>query len=140
MMGIVDLLLLDEAYFISAGGSFQKFSTRTTALSQTHLNGERSKKSLSERVHYDATGKAVMHRDIFSAFLSRYVNQDDKLSLRDAQTEYQRLESVLKSAWQQYRQLARVVGSSETLWSDSPVEQVSLKLGNVSQISQEARG
>ena len=51
----------------SAGGSFQKFSTRKTALSQTHLNGERLKKSLSQRVHKDITG-VVMHRDIFSAY------------------------------------------------------------------------
>lgn len=51
----------------SAGGLFQKFSTRKTALSQTHLNGERIKKSLSERVHKDNSG-FKMHRDLFSAY------------------------------------------------------------------------
>lgn len=51
----------------SAGGSFQKFSTRKTALSQTHLNGERIKKSLSQRVHKDNSG-FLMHRDLFSAY------------------------------------------------------------------------
>jgi hypothetical protein len=65
-----------------AGGSFTKFSTRKTALSQTHLNGERIKKSLSERVHRDVTG-VVMHRDLFSAYLARYVDED-RLSLQDA--------------------------------------------------------
>ena len=52
----------------SAGGSFTRFSTQKTALSQTHLNGERIKKKLSERVHHDVTG-VVMHRDLFSANL-----------------------------------------------------------------------
>ena len=60
----------------SAGGSFTKFSTQKTALSQTHLTGERIKKSLSERVHYDRAG-VVMHRDLFTAYLARHVNQDE---------------------------------------------------------------
>ena len=85
----------------SAGGSFQKFSTRKTALSQTHLNGERIKKSLSQRVHKDNSG-IVMHRDLFSAYLARYVNDDDCLSLQDARQEYQRSESILRSAWQKF--------------------------------------
>ena len=119
----------------SAGGSFQKFSTRKTALSQTHLDGTRIKKSLSQRMHYDVTGIVPHHRDLWSSFLSRYVNQD-KLSLQDAQLEYQRLESVLLEGWQQYQQLASGVGESETLRSDFSVEQVSIKLGNISQINQ----
>ena len=51
----------------SAGGQFIKFPTQTTALSQTHLDGSRIKKSLSERVHRDVTGIQPMHRDLFSA-------------------------------------------------------------------------
>ena len=120
----------------SAGGSFQKFSTRKTALSQTHLDGTRIKKSLSQRVHYDVTGIVPHHRDLWSSFLARYVNQDE-LSLHDAQLEYQRLESVLLEAWQHYQQLASRVGESEILRSDSSVEQVSMKLGSISQINQE---
>ncbi len=119
----------------SAGGSFQKFSTRNTALSQTHLDGTRIKKSLSQREHYDVTGIVPHHRDLWSSFLARYVNQDE-LSLQDAQLEYQRLESVLLEAWQRYQQLASGVGESETLRSDSSVEQVSMKLESISQISQ----
>jgi hypothetical protein len=88
----------------SAGGSFYQFSTQSTALSQTHLTGERIKKSLSERVHYDKSG-VVMHRDLMSAFLSRYV-YDDTLSLQDAQSEYPSLEPSLLRAWQQHQQLA----------------------------------
>ncbi|MDY6902813.1 MAG: transposase, partial [Cyanobacteriota bacterium] len=40
----------------SAGGYFLTFSTQKTALSQTHLDGTRIKKKLSERVHKDVTG------------------------------------------------------------------------------------
>jgi len=71
-----------------AGGSFYQFSTTKTALSQTHLTGERIKKSLSERVHYDKSG-VVMHRDLMSAFLSRHV-YDDVLSLQDARVRVSR--------------------------------------------------
>ena len=118
----------------SAGGVFQKFSTNKTALSQTHLDGTRIKKSLSQRVHYDITGIVPHQRDLWSSFLARHVNQDE-LSLQDAQLEYQRLESVLLEAWQQYQQLVSGVGVAETLRSDSSVEQVSIKLESISQIS-----
>ena len=118
----------------SAGGSFTKFSTQKTALSQTHLSGERIKKSLSERVHYDVTGK-VMQRDLFSAYLSRYVNQD-ALSLHDALFEYQRSEPILLEAWKQYHQkTASKVSESEIPCTDYPVEQFSNKLGKVDQIA-----
>ena len=67
---------------INAGGYFLTFSTQKTALSQIHLDGTRIKKPLSQRVHKDVTG-FVMHRDLFSAFLSRCV-YNNKLSLWDA--------------------------------------------------------
>nr|MCU0538183.1 hypothetical protein [Hydrococcus sp. Prado102] len=118
----------------SAGGSFVKFSCQKTALSQTHLTGERIKKSLSERVHYDKSG-ILMHRDLFSAYLARFVNQDELL-LQDAVNQYPGSEPILVEAWKQYRQSARLVGESEILRSDSPVEQISQKLGTVNQISQ----
>jgi putative transposase len=83
-----------------ANGSFIEFSTSYTALSQTHLDGTRIKKSLSERVHHDATG-IEMHRDLMSAYLSRFVNQDDTLSLLDARNGYRGAEPLLLEAWQQ---------------------------------------
>lgn len=119
----------------SAGGSFQKFSTRKTALSQTHLDGERIKKSLSQRVHKDNSG-IVMHRDLFSAYLARYVNDDDCLSLQDARTEYQRSESILRSAWQVYQKNCERVGESESRLCHSSSEQFDLQLRTASQISQ----
>ena len=85
----------------SAGGSFTEFSTQSTALSQTHLTGERIKKSLSERVHYDQTG-VVMQRDLFSAYLSRFVT-DNVLDVQMASDCYQGSESILVAAWQAYQ-------------------------------------
>ena len=85
----------------NAGGSFQKFSTRKTALSQTHLNGKRIKKTLSQRVHKDSSG-FMMHRDLFSAYLARYVNDEDNLLLQSAQQEWNRSEPILRSAWQAF--------------------------------------
>ncbi|MGD1912115.1 MAG: RNA-guided endonuclease TnpB family protein [Rivularia sp. (in: cyanobacteria)] len=92
------------------GGKFIKFSTKKTALSQTHLDGTRIKKSLSQRVHEDVTG-FKLHRDLFSAFLARHVN-DDSLSLLDAQIEYPGSEPILVDAWKQYQQTASKVGAS----------------------------
>jgi len=100
----------------NAGGSFTKFSTQKTAPILTHLDGSRIKKTLSERVHRDVTGIPEHPRDLFSAFLSRSVNQD-KLILQDAQTEYLRLEPVLLEAYQRYltRNSRKQVRSSGSL-------------------------
>ncbi|WP_414581723.1 RNA-guided endonuclease TnpB family protein [Scytonema sp. PCC 10023] len=100
-----------------AGGSVHKFSTSYTALSQTHLDGSRVKKSLSERVHHDATG-VVMHRDLMSAYLSRFVNQDDRLSVQDARNGYRGAEPLLTEAWQESLNRERV--GSSFLWVDCP--------------------
>ena len=116
-----------------AGGSFTKFSTSSTALSQTHLDGTRIKKSLSERVHRDVTGIPEHQRDLFSAFLSRSVNQE-KLVLQDAQTEYLRLEPALLEAYQRYL-TRKQIGKSERRQSDSSSERVSNKLLISSQIA-----
>ncbi|MEW6492549.1 MAG: transposase [Cyanobacteriota bacterium] len=116
----------------SAGGSFYQFSTIKTALSQTHLTGERIKKSLSERVHRDKSG-VVMHRDLMSAFLSRHV-YDDKLSLQNAQSEYSSLEPSLLRAWQQYQQSANRVSASESRCCHSPVEPIRSYPEKLSQI------
>lgn len=116
-----------------AGGSFTKFSTQKTALSQTHLDGTRIKKSLSERVHRDVTAIPEHHRDLFSAFLSRYVNQD-KLVLQDAQTEYLGLEPILLEAHQRYLTREQV-RASESRKPGSPSERVSNKGKATSQIA-----
>ncbi len=117
-----------------AGGSFTKFSTQKTALSQTHLDGERVKKSLSERVHHDQTG-VIMHRDLFSAYLARYVDED-QLLLQDAVTQYPGAEPLLMDAWKRYEQSANRVSASESRQAHPPLERISMKLGTSSQISQ----
>jgi putative transposase len=116
----------------NAGGSFTKFSTQKTALSQTHLTGERIKKSLSERVHYDQSG-IVMHRDLFSAFLARYVDEN-QLSLQDAVNQYPGMESFLLEAWQQYKTNCERVGIAESRKAHPPSEQFSSNSEKVNQI------
>ena len=60
----------------SAGGQVIEFSTRTTALSQVCVCGEKHKKRLSERVHACECG-VTAQRDLFSAYLARFVEDDD---------------------------------------------------------------
>jgi putative transposase len=119
----------------SAGGSFTKFSTQTTALSQTHLDLTRTKKSLSERVHHDNSGK-VMQRDLFSAFLARYVN--DSLLPGDPQvlmTEYLRQESALLAAWECYKENSSSGAASPTPGdSQIPVEKNAENLVKLEQL------
>lgn len=108
----------------NAGGSFIKFSTQKTALSQTHLDGSRVKKSLSERVHHDATG-ITMHRDLFSAYLARYINEENTLSLQDAACQYSGMEPTLLEAWERFKQSANQVSASERGLAHSSLERIS---------------
>lgn len=114
-----------------ANGSFITFSTQKTALSQTHLDGSRVNKLLSERVHHDVTG-VEMHRDLFSAYLSRHVNQDDTLSLQDARDGYRGAESLLLEAWQQSKNREQVGNAESRL---IPSERFSDKLKKVNQVA-----
>jgi putative transposase len=82
-------------------------STSNCKPPQTHLDGSRTKKTLSERVHHDATG-IKMHRDLMSAYLSRFVNQDDTLSVQDARNGYRGAEPLLLRAWQQSKNCEQV--------------------------------
>ena len=91
----------------SANGVVHKYLTQKTACSQTHLDGLRVKKSLSERVHKDNTG-VVMHRDIFSAYLGLHVNQEGELSVEDARVGYLGSEPILKAAWTEYESQQRL--------------------------------
>lgn len=117
----------------SANGMFVKFSTQKTALSQTHLDGSRIKKSLSVRVHEDVTGVA-MHRDLFSAYLARYVDRD-LLSLQEAQSEWKRLEPTLMEAWERYKQCTSRVGVSESKKPDPSSECISINSESRNQIT-----
>ncbi len=117
-----------------AGGSFIKFYTQKTALSQTHLTGERIKKKLSERVHFEQTG-FVMHRDLFSAYLGRFVNEEGVLLLYLAVEQWERSEPILHEAWKDFQINRERLGESESRQSHSPSERFSAELGNVDQIA-----
>ena len=109
----------------NAGGQLIKFSTRKTALSQTHLDGSRTKKSLSQRIHEDATG-VRMHRDIFVAYLSRFVH-DELLLIEDAASQYSAMEPLLMEGWEEYRKAVSKVGASEIRNSHVSAEQLSIE-------------
>ncbi|MEL6460351.1 MAG: hypothetical protein AAFQ91_19200 [Cyanobacteria bacterium J06621_15] len=109
----------------NAGGRLVKFSTKKTALSQTHLDGSRIKKSLSQRIHEDATG-VRMHRDIFTAYLSRFVH-DELLLIEDAASQYSAMEPLLMEGWEEYRKAASKVGVSEIRNSHVSAEQLSIE-------------
>ncbi|MEO0969603.1 MAG: RNA-guided endonuclease TnpB family protein, partial [Cyanobacteria bacterium J06639_18] len=117
----------------NANGSFLGFSTQKTALSQTHLDGNRIKKTLSMRIHRDVTGFEIQ-RDLFSAFLSRHVC-DDKLSLLDAQSEYPRAEPLLMDAWKQYQQTANRVAECKSRKCYNSSERLSIQVSNSDQIA-----
>jgi putative transposase len=119
---------------VSAGGQFIKFSTQKTALFQTHLNGCRIKKSLSQRVHYDETGM-MMHRDLFSAYLCRFVNDEDHLLLHLAQNEWERSEPILMQAWKEFQINCEQVAACESRLSHSSSEQFCINPETVSQIA-----
>jgi transposase len=81
----------------SAGGSMEEFSTYHTALSQFCLCGQKHKKRLSERVHACDCG-VVMQRDLFSAYLAKYV-EEDRLQVDKAYESWQGAEPLLRTAW-----------------------------------------
>ncbi len=74
----------------SAGGdALYEFNPNTTALSQTCLCGDRTKKPLSQRIHRCGCG-IKEHRDLFSAYLGLHVRASgdglDRLDLEAANT------------------------------------------------------
>ncbi len=86
----------------SAGGQVIEFNTRTTALSQTCLCGQKHKKRLSERVHACDCG-VTMQRDLFSAYLARFV-EDDALQVTKAAESWSGAEPLLRTAWKRATQ------------------------------------
>ena len=84
----------------SAGGRVIEFSTRTTALSQRCLCGEKHPKRLAERVHTCPHGAVTMQRDLFSAYLARFV-EDEALPIAAARASWPGAEPLLRTAWEQ---------------------------------------
>lgn len=116
-----------------AGGSALQFSTRKTALSQVCLCGRKQKKPLSQRVHQCPCG-IQMQRDLFSAFLSRYVDaQTELLSCESARDGWLRLEPIVRTAWQQASNLTCEQVSASERTSVTGSERVVRKLIAASQ-------
>ena len=68
-----------------AGGGLVEFSTCKTRLSQfDHTTGDFVKKPLSQRVHVLRDGSGEVQRDLYSAFLARFVGAGDLLDAREA--------------------------------------------------------
>lgn len=114
----------------NAGGSVLMFSTRKTALSQTCLCGNKQKKSLSQRVHHCSICRLKMQRDIFSAYLSRYVDpKTETLSIELARNGWLGMEKSLLDGWQDgSNQSARIATSSKSPISNDGLERMSSNL------------
>ncbi len=83
----------------SAGGQVIEFRTRTTALSQRCLCGDKHPKRLAERVHTCPHGTVTMQRDLFSAYLARLV-EDEALPIAAARASWPGAEPLLRTAWE----------------------------------------
>lgn len=64
----------------------------------------------------------LMQRDLFSAFLGLFVNQEGNLSVEEARNSYPRLEPVLKAAWTEFHQ--RLSANGKCLFPDHPERSV----------------
>ncbi len=80
----------------SAGGTAIAFPTRTTALSQVCHCGYRAKKPLSQRWPRCPACGAVAQRDLYSAYLSRFV---EPVTLENSKMEYRLNAGQAEEAW-----------------------------------------
>lgn len=78
----------------SQGGRFREFPTYSTKLSQTCHCGAIKKKKLKDRWHRCECG-VVAQRDLYSAFLARYVTKSNQVHLQQAENEWFQLSIVL---------------------------------------------
>jgi putative transposase len=86
----------------SAGGKVITVPTRTTKLSQTCQCGDKKKKPLSLRIHHCERCGLQMQRDLYSAYLIRFVDPKTFLLHADqAATAWPGWEPILRAAWQQ---------------------------------------
>ncbi|MFJ5762225.1 zinc ribbon domain-containing protein [Neobacillus sp. NPDC093182] len=79
---------------IAQGGTFQEFATYSTKLSQTCHCGAIKKKRLKDRWHICECGVHAQ-RDLYSAFLARYVSKSDRVDIQKAEKDRLQISSVL---------------------------------------------
>ena len=101
----------------ATGGDLMEFPTRTTRLSQyDHTTGAYMKKPLSQRVHVLGDGSGVVQRDLYSAFLARFV-EADTLDARYAAEAFRNAKPLLlRAAPGEQHEPASGVGFPHTLW------------------------
>ena len=80
-----------------AGGEVIEFKTKTTALSQMCHCGNKQKKTLKERWHKCKICGVTAQRDLYSAFLARFV-ENDKLDISQAKKAWASAGILLKQA------------------------------------------
>ncbi|WP_312469678.1 transposase [Neobacillus sp.] len=78
----------------SRGGDFREFPTYSTKLSQTCHCGMIKKKPLKERWHKCGCG-VVAQRDLYSAFLARYVTKSNRVDIKNAKMDWIQFSFVL---------------------------------------------
>ncbi len=82
----------------ATGGELVEFSACRTRLSQfDHSTGEYVKKPLAQRVHVFGDGSGEVQRDLYSAFLARFVDAD-KLDARSAALAFPAAKPLLRRA------------------------------------------
>ncbi len=79
---------------VSQGGTFREFPTHSTKLSQTCHCGVIKKKRLKDRWHICECGVKAQ-RDLYSAFLARYVAKNNRLAIKEAEHNWEQLSIVL---------------------------------------------
>lgn len=93
-----------ERKAVSAGGSFMRFSTWQTALSQRCICGKRKKKPLSERVHEcDCKYKVCVQRDLLSGYEACFVEEVSEgkyvFQANQAAKVWTSADALLQAAW-----------------------------------------
>jgi putative transposase len=78
----------------SQGGRFREFPTYSTKLSQTCHCGAIKKKRLKDRWHCCDCGVRAQ-RDLYSAFLARYVTKSNQVDLQQAEKDWFQLSNIL---------------------------------------------
>ncbi|WP_307196950.1 transposase [Neobacillus niacini] len=79
----------------SQGGTFREFPTYSTKLSQTCHCGAIKKKRLKDRWHTCDCGVHAQ-RDLYSAFLARYVSKSDHVNIQKAEKDWFQISRVLE--------------------------------------------
>ena len=78
---------------------FIKLNTQKTCLSQHCVCGNKKKKELSERIHHCEVCGRTIQRDLLSAYLMLYTNEENITDFNAAQYNWTEWEPILTSAW-----------------------------------------